>query len=89
MGAEEAHTSCVFVVHVLVSHGRPEKNADGLKSLQWKSTPSMVIEAAPETWAFKGWKVEIVVVWKLGYAARNVAPHEMKTAILLQRVSAV
>ena len=77
-GDGAAQTSCVAVVQVVVRHGWPERNADGLRSMLEKPTPRIVTVAALETWMFTGAKEETatqVAVTYAGYATRRVVPH--------------
>jgi hypothetical protein len=74
-GDGAAQTSCVAVVQVVVRHGWPERNADGLRSMLEKPAPWMVTVAALETWMFTGAKEETHgAVRYVGYALRRVVP---------------
>ncbi len=77
-GDGAAQTSCVAVVQVVVRHGRPERYADGLRSMLEKPRPLIVTVPALETWMFTGAKEEMatqIAVTYVGYAARKVMPH--------------
>ena len=58
-GEGAAQTSCVAVDQVVVSHGWPERYADGLRSMLEKPAPWIVTVAALETWMFTGAKDEM------------------------------
>ena len=78
-GDGAAQTSCVAVVQVVVRHGRPERYADGLRSMLEKPRPLIVTVPALESWRFIGAKEETTttqgVATNVGYAARRVVPH--------------
>jgi hypothetical protein len=64
----------VAVVQVVVRHGWPERNADGLRSMLEKPTPRIVTVAALETGMFIGATTVQAAVAYVGYAARRVVP---------------